>query len=91
MDETVNIYIFSCVRARREKLMHLCGSGWTDFLEIWYWRLLRPDKRRSYPSYASEGRDPFGPYIVTDVSINNPDNISNYEPVAEVAHYCMVL
>jgi len=41
--------------------------------------------------YPSEGRDPFGPYVVTDVCIHQPDNINNYELVTEVAHYSMVL
>ena len=42
-------------------------------------------------SHASAWRDPFGPYIVTDVCVHNPENINNCEGVTEEAHYCLVL
>jgi hypothetical protein len=41
--------------------------------------------------YFSDGRDPFGPYTVTDVCIHNPENINNCELVTGGAHYCMML
>ena len=37
--------------------------------------------------YASAGRDPYGPHIVTDVCIHNPDNTNNCELVSAEAHY----
>jgi hypothetical protein len=30
-------------------------------------------------------------YIVANVCTHNPDNMNNYEPVTEEAHYCMLL
>ena len=55
------------------------SSGWS----------LYPLRRDT--SHASAGRDPAGPYIVTDVCRDNPHNINNYEPLLYEAHYCMVL
>jgi len=39
---------------------------------------------------AAAGRDPSGPYIVTDVCIHNPDITNNSEVVSEEAHYSML-
>ena len=42
-------------------------------------------------SYALAWRDPFEPYIVTDVCVQNSENINNWEGVTEEAHYYIVL
>jgi hypothetical protein len=36
------------------------------------------------------GRDPAGSHIAADVCIHNPENINNYEPVPEEAHYTLL-
>jgi len=41
-------------------------------------------------SYASDWRDPSGPYIVTDVCLHNPENVNNRKGVTEEANYSMV-
>ena len=52
------------------------------------WSANSPD---TSTSNASAGRRPVRSYIVANVYTHNPDNMNNYEPVTEEAHYCMLL